>query len=221
MATVAGMHPPRPSLGEPPNGANAAGDHVAERIKDAARAEFELVGIRRSNMIDIARRAGVSRTTLYRRFPDRDRLVQAVMAREVLVGLARIDAAVSDLADPAESVVQVGVVGLRELRRHPILNRLRETEPGELFEIVAVEGGQILAVARQYLVQRLLVWQEAGQLPAGDLEPAAELMVRVVASLALTPDGVVDSDDDAKVAEFFRRYLLPVFLDGGCAAARG
>ena len=43
-----------------------------DRVLDAARACVLDVGVRRTTMTDVARRAGVSRMTLYRRFPDLD-----------------------------------------------------------------------------------------------------------------------------------------------------
>nr|MDT0664439.1 helix-turn-helix domain-containing protein [Micromonospora sp. DSM 115978] len=37
---------------------------------DAAEASLLAVGVRRTTLTDVARRAGVSRMTLYRRWPD-------------------------------------------------------------------------------------------------------------------------------------------------------
>ena len=57
-------------------------DAAAEAILDAALVEFDRHGIRRVSLEDVARRAGVSRTTIYRRFANREELVAAVMDRE-------------------------------------------------------------------------------------------------------------------------------------------
>ena len=59
-------------------------------ILDAAVAEFEQHGFRRVALDDVARRAGVSRTTIYRRFDGRDELVAAVIDRENTVLFANI-----------------------------------------------------------------------------------------------------------------------------------
>ena len=56
-------------------------DPSTVKILDAAVAEFEQHGIRRVALDDVARRAGVSRTTIYRRFANRDELVAAVVER--------------------------------------------------------------------------------------------------------------------------------------------
>ena len=57
-------------------------DPTTEAILDAALVEFERHGFRRVALDDVARRAGVSRTTIYRRFANRDELVAAVIERE-------------------------------------------------------------------------------------------------------------------------------------------
>ena len=53
-----------------------------DALLDAAQACVLAVGVRRTTMTDVARRAGVSRMTLYRRFPDVTSLMQALMTRE-------------------------------------------------------------------------------------------------------------------------------------------
>ena len=57
-------------------------DPSTEAILDAALVEFDQHGIRRVALDDVARRAGVSRTTIYRRFANKDELVSAVMDGE-------------------------------------------------------------------------------------------------------------------------------------------
>ena len=55
---------------------------TTEGILDAALVEFERHGVRRVALDDVARRAGVSRTTIYRRFANRANLMAAVIERE-------------------------------------------------------------------------------------------------------------------------------------------
>src|SRR5258707_15793260 len=58
-----------------------------ERVLDAAREALLEVGLRRTTLTDVARRADVSRMTLYRRWPDLRTLVRDVMTREWLRGV--------------------------------------------------------------------------------------------------------------------------------------
>lgn len=57
-------------------------DEARARILDAAYDQFCRLGIQRSTMEDVARRAGVSRITVYRRFTTKDALVEQVVRRE-------------------------------------------------------------------------------------------------------------------------------------------
>ena len=53
-------------------------DAVLDAVRDCVLA----VGVRRTTLTDVARRAGVSRMTLYRRWPDVRTLVGDLMTRE-------------------------------------------------------------------------------------------------------------------------------------------
>jgi len=64
-------------------GASDEDDETSARILDAAYEVFCRIGIQRSTMEDVARRAGVSRITVYRRFAAKGTLVDHVVRREI------------------------------------------------------------------------------------------------------------------------------------------
>ncbi|MEU8357721.1 TetR/AcrR family transcriptional regulator [Nonomuraea sp. NPDC048882] len=91
-----------------------------DEVLDAARDCVLAYGVRRTTLTDVARRAGVSRMTLYRRWPDVRTLVADVMTREwvrVVEGL--------DTSDPVRAVV----AGVRGLRGHPLWRKIVEADP--------------------------------------------------------------------------------------------
>lgn len=94
----------------------------------AARDRILAVGLRRTTLTDVARRAGVSRMTMYRRWPDMGSLVADLMTREwgALARLAAADA-VGDTA--RERVVDGLVRGVVALRTHPVFRRIVELDP--------------------------------------------------------------------------------------------
>src|SRR3954464_2263802 len=49
---------------------------------DAARDSILAVGWRRTTLTDVARRAGVSRMTIYRRWPDMDTVLRSLLGRD-------------------------------------------------------------------------------------------------------------------------------------------
>lgn len=108
--------------------ADFGGDPATRAILDAAVIEFERHGFRRAALDDVARRAGVSRTTIYRRFAGRDELVAAVIDRENAALCADI-AAELRAAPQSNYYVEAFTSAIMRLRRHRVLDRLIADEP--------------------------------------------------------------------------------------------
>jgi AcrR family transcriptional regulator len=118
------------------------------RLLDAARECVLAVGVRRTTVTDVARRAGVSRMTLYRRFPDLEAILATLMTRE----FGRlVDQAVEQAegATARERVVATVVHGSRALAHDPLFMRLLDVDPELLLPYVTrrLGGMQRLAVA--------------------------------------------------------------------------
>lgn len=104
-------------------------DAVAEAILDAALVEFDRHGIRKVSLDDVARRAGVSRTTIYRRFANRDELIAAVMDRENARLFADIADELKDARPQSNYYVEAFTSAILRSRRHRVLNRMIVDEP--------------------------------------------------------------------------------------------
>ncbi|MFI9435677.1 MULTISPECIES: TetR/AcrR family transcriptional regulator [Streptosporangium] len=186
-------------------------DETRARILDAAYEQFCRMGIRRSSMEDVARRAKVSRITIYRRFATKDALVQYVVRREFrryfdqfLIDIEQADTA-------ADRVVLGFVSSLRAIRGNPLIGGLIAVEPDLLVPSMISDGGQTLAAVRQFVAGQLRREQRAGNVPGAlDIDLVAELMVRVSASFLTIPSLVVDLDDDEQLAAVARRFLVPM-----------
>jgi AcrR family transcriptional regulator len=190
--------------------ADDEGDEITRRILDAALQQFELFGLRRSTVEDVARRAGLARVTIYRRFPTKNELMVAVIVREARRAFAEIDAAVAQVSGDEERIVEGFVVTLAIARHHPLLRRLLSTEPDVVLPYFTVQGGPVLAAARTCLADHIRRAQWSGDVPRFDAEQVAEMLVRVAQSFFLTPESVIPLDSDRKVRAFARRYLAPV-----------
>ena len=101
---------------------------VTAAILDAAQQVFEQYGARRANVEDVARTAGVSRSTLYRAYPNKEVLLEAVLLRQFDDFLTELDRVAADLP-PREAVVECFTRGLALTREIPLLARLAESEP--------------------------------------------------------------------------------------------
>lgn len=100
-------------------------------ILDTARRVFETYGVRRANIEDIATRAGVSRSTIYRRFPTKDDLFGHVVRREAERFFSTLDQATTG-RDPREAVIEAFVLGVGLVQDSPLYSRIADSEP-ELF----------------------------------------------------------------------------------------
>src|SRR5258708_37936663 len=89
-----------------------ASDAVSERILDAALALAGASGLRNLTIDDVARRAGVGRMTVYRRFGERARLVEALTAREARGALEALDLAADPQLSVADQVAEGFVTAL-------------------------------------------------------------------------------------------------------------
>lgn len=185
-------------------------DALSERILDAALGLAAASGIRHLTMDDVAGRARVGRMTVYRRFGDKGRLIEALAVREARRCLEQLDAAIGPEA-PIEDQVAAGfVTSMRLAREHPLLNRLARFEPEAVLGALLADGGAVFAAARVFVAARLRASQEAGVLGPLDVEHAAELLVRLALSFALIQDSVLPLDDDARAAELARQLIAPV-----------
>src|SRR5579863_9521650 len=90
-----------------------------QQILDAAYELLLGVGMSRLNMADVARQAGVSRATLYRRWPNMQALVAALVTREFTAVTDRV--VVPTAATGRAAVVTTVVSVVAELRTHPLV----------------------------------------------------------------------------------------------------
>jgi TetR/AcrR family transcriptional repressor of uid operon len=186
-------------------------DATSARILDAALALAAESGLRNLTMDDVARRAGVGRMTVYRRFGDRGRLVEALTAREAIAFLARMDAA-SRPEDPIADQVAAGfATAIRLAREHPLLNRLARIEPDSVVRSLRDDGSALFGMCRAYLAERLRQAQRAGVLAAdAEVEAAAEILVRLAVSFVLVEDTVLPLEDDEAARAVARRLVAPI-----------
>lgn len=179
-------------------------DELDTRILDAALGEFEAYGLRRVSVEDVARRAGVARTTIYRRFAGKEHLLQAVILRECRRFLTAIAAATEGLAGPEDALVEGFVTGLRTARNHPLLARVLVSEPEVFLPQLNMNGGAVMLAARDILAERLRrARPDAGE----DFATASEVLLRVALSLLLVPGGGLALDDDEAARAFARGHL--------------
>jgi TetR/AcrR family transcriptional regulator, repressor for uid operon len=177
-----------------------AEDPVRERILEAALEQFKLIGLRRTTVGDVARRAGVGRVTVYRRVGHKRELVVGVIQAEVSRLMESIREAIAPFESAEDRLVEAFVVGAEVVRSHPLLQRLLETEPEDLLPYLTLDFAPILEVARTFVTTEVAPGRDAGLL--------GEVLARLAQSLVLTPGGIAAGDEQA-LREFARHYVAP------------
>ncbi|WP_216912624.1 TetR/AcrR family transcriptional regulator [Nocardia noduli] len=192
---------------------------TAERILDAALTQFETVGIKRTTVEDITRRARLARVTLYRHFPGKDDIVEAVILREMGRFLNALEAEMAGFSSTEDKLTEGFVFSVAFLRANVLLNRLLEIEPDSLLPYLTVDGGALVETGAAFLAVQLA--RDALEDRSGEeLRVVAELAVRIMLSFLLTPSRGIAIDDPADARAFARRHLNPLLLGHPSGADR-
>jgi AcrR family transcriptional regulator len=204
-------------------------------VLDAVRGCVLAVGLRRTTLTDVARRAGVSRMTLYRRYPDVDALVRDLMTREF--GAVLREARESSLRDdapasgerrsPAEArrsrhartrhargrLVATVVAAVNRLRSNELFRRVVDVDPDLLLPYVTHRLGSTQGMAAEFLADGLVAGQADGSVRAGDVHQlayAALLLIQPFVYSARLVDHILDDAAlDRELARALDRYLAP------------
>jgi len=194
------------SDGAPPD------DEAGERILAGAVSQIEDFGVRRFTVDDLARRLGISRVTIYRRFAKKSRLMEAVLHYELHRILRKIDAEVERCETLEERLIEGFVSSLLVLRSHRLLNRLLKTEPELILPLLTVHGAPVIAASREFIAGFARREAERGGFAFDEeqLDVLSELLARAIQSFVLTPQSVVSLETPEEARHFARRYLAPV-----------
>jgi AcrR family transcriptional regulator len=181
-----------------------------DRIMDATLEELAHSGLAELVVEDVARRARVTRMTVYRRFGDRQRLIEATMARESARLLAAVTAADNPGAAPVERIVRSLTTSLTVARRHPLVAHWLATNPGELLDAVLANDAAVLRAGAAYITGTI---RAANRRARGHgPERTGDLLVRLFAALVLMPPPSIDLDDPRHVEALARDLIAPILV---------
>jgi AcrR family transcriptional regulator len=182
-------------------------DPTTEAILDAAVVEFEQHGFRRVALDDVARRARVSRTTIYRRFSNKDELIAAVIERENVVLFADIANELKQAGPQSNYYVEAFTLAILKFRRHRVLDRMIRDEPGLVLERAEQHYGA--AIVR--MAEALRVIFPAGfadKIGERAVTELADTILRYAAMVLLLPSAQpLETADDIRA--FATQHFLP------------
>ncbi len=170
-----------------------------DRILDAALASFSIRGIKATTMTSIARDAGVSREWLYRQFANRDAVVLAVAQREVAAFIDGLATRPFDAEDLDGAITETFVYSVEWLRDHTLLQQVLATEADIISGEIMRDASPMVAMAVRVCAGYL---SAIGDLDVDESVLVAETLIRLVATITLSPAGVLDLHDPDQLRRF-------------------
>jgi AcrR family transcriptional regulator len=194
------------------NGGRTADDTVLDAARDCVLA----VGMRRTTLTDIARRAGVSRMTLYRRWPDVRTIVADLMTRE-WTGIGEALQPPDDGRPVRPRLVDGLVTGVRTFRDHPLLRKIIEVDPELLLPYLLDRCGASQRAFLAWFEEAVAAGHRDGTIRPGHPARQARALLLIVQSYALSAPTMLDDADpdldsdafDAELREILERTLAP------------
>ncbi|MFI9467032.1 TetR/AcrR family transcriptional regulator [Streptomyces sp. NPDC052492] len=186
--------------------AGSDNDAVLDAVRDCVLA----VGVRRTTLTDVARRAGVSRMTLYRRWPDVRSLVGDLMTREwIAVATGAMPERRPDVS--ARELLTEGLVdAVRDFVAHPLFRKILDVDPELLLPYVLDRRGASQEALLELLAGVLREGHADGSVRTAHVERQARAVLLVVQSFTLSLRTMTDEDDPELSAEAFLGELRSV-----------
>jgi AcrR family transcriptional regulator len=193
----------------------SAPDTEREATLDAAAACYLRLGVAKTTATDIAREAGYSRATLYRRFGSHESIFLAVLTRESEEMAAEARAHLAAVDDPAEQVLEGMVFSIGQIRTRPVHAAVFGSDSaawaaGQAFQVEALRRIGDAGV-RPLLAPALA----AGALSEDDISDLVDWILRILISFAAVPG------DGGRSPDEIRRQLTSWFLPAFATLVHG
>lgn len=164
--------------GTPDPVASAMGDNITDRVLDATRAVLIRAEGRKITLAEVAREAGVSRPTVYRRWPDVRTLTTDLVTRELIGTIADIPARGDTLDAKVDRLVAVA----EAIRDNDLLEMLWREPSTALAPYVFVRLGRSQHAALAILQRAIADGQRRGDVRDGAPEEMAAMVLLICQS---------------------------------------
>ncbi len=179
---------------------------------DAARACILDVGWRRATLTEVARRAGVSRMTIYRAWPDMPSVLGDLMTREwsevVAQAVAAADEACGESATAADRIVAEVVGTVSSLRENELFVRIVELDPHLLLPYLLDRRGRSQQAIAELTAGRIREGQADGSVREGDPVAMARALLLAAHGFVLSAHTMVDDEVDEQSLDAELAHLV-------------
>lgn len=180
-------------------------------ILDATRACVVDFGVRRTTLTEVARRAGVSRPTVYRRWPDTGSLIAELLVRELRTIVATT---MPDTGSGRDRLVRGVVDGGSAIRSNAVFAKIFRTDTDLMLTYVFGRLGRNQRMLIELFAEAIRLGHADGSIRAGDAEQMATMLLLITQS-AVQSAGTVEpllagAQFDAELSRAIEGYLLPL-----------
>jgi len=180
---------------------------------DAARACILDVGWTRTTLTEVARRAGVSRMTIYRSWSDMGQLLADLMTRE-WGGVVAEAAGGAEETGTGERVVGTALRTVRALRANELFVRIVELDPQLLLPYLLSRRGRSQQAILDLVAEQLRAGRLRGEVRDTDPEVLARALLLATHGFALSAHTMVDDttseeDLDAELVAILSHGIRP------------
>jgi len=180
-------------------------------ILNAARQCYLDDGISKTGMGEVARAAGVARSTLYRYFPSRDDVLVAVIKQEMSAVNVALQRRLGKYTDPADLVVEGLILAIREIPKRPLLRAVFASDEDAKARRI-VWSSQLIVDFGEELMENVI--QPALQLGLLQDQVKPEVMIewvyRVLLSFLTLPSNWIKTEKELRAT--LHALLIPVLL---------
>jgi AcrR family transcriptional regulator len=196
----------------------ATATETREAIIGGAFACFRTYGLRKTTIVDIARKADVSRSTIYEYFKDKAAIVEAC-AEAASQRFYRNMAKVVNRGETLEDQLVRACVFVTQARR--VVEPEKYFDEEEVNVLLTRNAVVLLQECSDFVAPYLTAAKLTGEVRKDlDVAAAGEWIARILFSLFNTPSPRLDMHDDAAVAEFVRAFVIRGLVDDRPSRAR-
>lgn len=177
-----------------------------EVVLDAAAACYLRFGVEKTTAADIAKQAGMSRATLYRRHGSHEAIFLAVLTRESQAMAVDAERHLASIEDPSERIVEGMLFAIDEIRTRPVHAAVFTSDSAGWAATQAVTQAALRRLGEAGI--RPLLGPPPSSDPVTDRAMAdmVDWMLRILISYAAVPGRADLGRDD------IRRQLTTLFL---------
>jgi AcrR family transcriptional regulator len=195
-----------------PEAAGVARVGSDDALLDAAREGILAVGWKRTTLTDVARRAGVSRMTLYRRWPDMQTLLADLMTREWAGVVGDVLAMASGSA--RQRIADRVAATVTALRENALFTKIVHVDPELLLPYLLDRRGRTQDTILELLAAAVAEGQADGSARPGDPTLLARTVLLAahgfaISAATMTDEEISAADLDAELRTLTERYLAP------------